>query len=596
MQTAKTTFTVKSATDEGVIIGIASTPTLDVQGDTIDPMGAQFTLPMPLLHEHDPEQPIGMVERAEVTPKGIQVTARIAKDASQRVKDVWQRIKGGLSGLSVGFLPIEKADTATGRHFQKWRWCELSVVGIPANPEAGITVVKSASSQPQKENPKMNIQEQIQALETKKAGLVQTNADLVTKSAEMSDDDAKAYDANKAEVEKIDKHLARLRETEAALATSAVAVNPTATQSSEAGTQARQGQITVKSNLPKGTAFVRYAAALARGRGNLMQAAEIAKGFKDTPEVETVLKAAVAAGTTTDATWAKPLVEYQVMTSEFIELLRPETLLGKIEGFRRVPFNIKFQSQTAGATVNWVGEGKYKPVSKLAFATDSLGFATASGIIPITEELARFSSPAAEALIAQDLRAAMVEFLDTAFIDPSKAGVSGISPASITNGLSGITPGGKTLEKLRADVRKVFDKFIAAKLDTSGCVWIMSPSRALALSMMYNEQGLLAYPNLTAKGGTFHGLPVVTSSLAGNNIIMLSPGEIFLADDGDITLDASREASLLMSDDPETDKASMQLVSLWQAGMIGFKADRVINWKRRRFDAVAIITNAQYGE
>jgi hypothetical protein len=76
-------------------------------------------------------------------------------------------------------------------------------------------------------------------------------------------------------------------------------------------------------NLAKGTAFTRYAMALAASKGNLVQAAETAKQWKEsTPEVERVLKAAVAAGTTTDSAWASPLVDYRMMAEEFIELLR----------------------------------------------------------------------------------------------------------------------------------------------------------------------------------------------------------------------------------------------------------------------------------
>src|SRR5690606_32806275 len=171
-------------------------------------------------------------------------------------------------------------------------------------------------------------------------------------------------------------------------------------------------------------AFTRYAIALARSKGNLMQAAEIAKGWQDsTPEVETVLKAAVAAGTTTDPTWAAPLVDYQNMSGEFIELLRPETIIGKIQGLRRVPFNIKMPAQTSGSTVGWVGEGRPKPVSSLAFDTVTLGFAKAAGIVVLTDELVRFSNPSAEAIVRQDLIESMAQFLDKDFVDPAKAAV-----------------------------------------------------------------------------------------------------------------------------------------------------------------------------
>jgi hypothetical protein len=74
--------------------------------------------------------------------------------------------------------------------------------------------------------------------------------------------------------------------------------------------------------------------------------------------LDIIEKTAVNAGTTTDTTWAAPLVQYQNLASEFIEYLRPLSIVGRIEGFRRVPFMVKVPRQTGGASVNWVGEAR----------------------------------------------------------------------------------------------------------------------------------------------------------------------------------------------------------------------------------------------
>ena len=116
-----------------------------------------------------------------------------------------------------------------------------------------------------------------------------------------------------------------------------------------------------------------------------------------------LLKAAVAAGTTTDTTWASPLVQLQNATSEFLDLLRPATIIGRIPGLTRVPFNIRIPSMTTDPTAYWVGEGGTKPVSAAAFDTQTLTFAKAVGLTVITEELLRFSTPSAEALLRNGL-------------------------------------------------------------------------------------------------------------------------------------------------------------------------------------------------
>jgi hypothetical protein len=83
----------------------------------------------------------------------------------------------------------------------------------------------------------------------------------------------------------------------------------------------------------------------------------------------------------------------------------------------------------------------------------------------------------------------------------------------------------------------------------------------------------------------------------GDPIIMLSAPDILLADDGQVSIDASQEATLQMDSAPDSPAtASTTLVSLWQQGQIGIKADRWINWVKRRSTAVSYIQNAKYFE
>lgn len=420
----------------------------------------------------------------------------------------------------------------------------------------------------------------------------------------MAEAEQEKFDELTAEIKAVDGDLKRMREMAELTKEKAETVEG---KDSESAGKSRAGvHIEMKSNLPKGTAFTRYAIALCRAKGQLMQAAEIAKGWKDsTPEVETVLRSAVAAGTTTDSAWAGPLVQYQIMANEFIELLRPETIIGKINGLRRVPFNVKMPSQTSGSTVGWVGEGKPKPVSSLAFDTVTLGYNKAAGIVVLTDELVRFSNPSAEAIVRQDLVAQMTQFLDHDFVDPAKSASAGVSPASITNGLTPVTASGTTADNLRADVRKVFGQFLTANLSPAGAYWIMRPTQALAIALMLNPLGQPEFPGINMNGGTFFGLPVIVSENipanagsgspvtgAGDRIILVKPSEILLADDGGVTLDVSREASLQMDSAPS--QGAQALVSLWQNNLIALRAEREINWSRRRAEAVAYIDAANY--
>lgn len=601
-------FEVKNLDDGSrVLKGIASTPTPDRVGDTVVPEGIQFKTPFPLLWQHDPSKPIGTVNKMTITAAGAEVEATIAPPGTAAyIDEAYNLIKAGLvPGLSIGFRPLDAVyDKATGGFLIKsCELFELSAVTIPANADAAVQSIKAHDksrmgapvvrlSAPTIKESDMTIAERLKALAKKRAEHIARKKALMDGAdadggRTLNEAESTEYDQLDAELKSLDAHETRLKEQQAIEAKSAVPVS---------GGPTAHSPVIVTPNVTKGTAFTRYAIALARSKGNLMQAAEIAKQWKDsTPEVETVLKAAVAAGTTTDPTWAAPLVEYQNMAGEFIELLRPATIVGRIEGFRRVPFNIRVSGQATGSSAGWVGEGKPAPVSALAFNTTTLGFSKVAGIVAITEELARFSTPSAEGIIQQDLISTISQFLDGQFIDPAvEAGVNGLSPASITNGVKAIPASGKDAEAVRADVKKVFQAFIKANLSVAGAVWIMSETTALSLSLMLNVMGQPEFPGLTMAGGTFFGLPAILSQTVGDNIVLVKASEILFADDGGVTLDVSREASLQMDSAPVA--GATELVSLWQNGFIAMKAERFINWKRRRLEGVQYISGAAYGD
>lgn len=180
------------------------------------------------------------------------------------------------------------------------------------------------------------------------------------------------------------------------------------------------------------------------------------------------------------------------------------------------------------------------------------------------------------------------------------AAVANVSPASITNGVTAEVATGTSQDNLRADLSTLFDTFLANNLSVANAVFIMSETQAMAIGMMLNPLGQPTFPNINANGGTLLGIPVVTSESVRNDsnggfIILAKPGEILLADDGGVTVDVSREASLQMNTAPDNPpSASTVFTSLWQTNNIGIRAERWINWAKRRSQAVAYISHAKY--
>jgi len=599
-----------------ILEGVASTDMLDDFGTILDPAGARFSLPIPLLWMHDKHSPVGEVVSAEVVGNQLRVRAQIRKiDEPGPVKDLvdraWQNVKHKLvRGFSVGFLPLKQVKN----RFTEWGWRELSLVTIPANSQATIQLVRSISSpgvsgtpnDSTNPRPKMTIREQIQQHENSRAAKVARQSALMERAAAdgstLAPDEAEEYDTLTGEIEAIDGHIARLSVLERSQVARATPVP--ATPGVQPAAQARGGVpiVQVRSNELPGLAYARYAMALLACRGNRFEAAEYAKGaWGDGADLVVAQlrmqnRAAIAAGDTADSTWAAPLKPTTPMASEFLELLRPMTLLGKIQGLKKVPFDISLPRQTGGGTYGWVGESKAKGLTKLAFDTLTIGRAKVAGIIVLTEELVRSSSPDAQQLVRDDMLKGIATFLDEQFVDPTKAVDGVVSPASITNGVTGNVSTGSTEAQVKADLLLLIGPFTENNYGLGSVVVLMSEGNAYALANILNAVGGSAFPNIGVNGGTLPGgVQVVTSNSVGDQIVGVHTPSILFADEGGIEIDVSREASVQMDSEPaEPTAAGTVMVSLWQRNMVGLRAERFINWKKGRTTAVRRITDVDY--
>ena len=147
MKRAYSTLVIKSIdTTQGIIEGIASTPAMDRMGDVVEPMGAQYNLPIPLLWQHAQDAPVGTVTHIEQRADGLYIRAQLAPAGiCEDLDNARAYILAGLCrAFSLGFRPIEYSFLDSGgTHYTAYEVYEISVVTIPANAEATITTIKS---------------------------------------------------------------------------------------------------------------------------------------------------------------------------------------------------------------------------------------------------------------------------------------------------------------------------------------------------------------------------------------------------------------------------------------------------------------------
>lgn len=654
MQRAWYSLETKSVdVERRVIAGIATNAEPDRVGDIIEPKGVKFRNPLPLLLYHDSQRPVGTVKFSKATDDGIEFEASIAdiKEAGtlrDRVEEAWQSVKAKLiRGVSVGFRPLTPDDMEPNRETGGWRFLktevlELSLVTIPANAAAVITSIKSldqphlpvASGDRVSNSPVVSGTPVVRLLPSRAELAMKSTAEqivsfkstrdqkwsemneIMTKSAESGETldagQSDKYDTLKGEIESIDKHLARLADMETF---QKAAAKPVAGNDPHAASASRGGEVPrvrVQVNEEPGMGFAKAVlckAASFVSQGNFSPL-DVAKSvYPDNDRLQLYLKATIPAGTTTHVTWAAPFIDPTNLENEFIEFLRPMTIIGKfgtgnIPSLRRVPFNVRILGQTSGGDSYWVGEGAPKPVTKFDFNATTLGFHKVASISVITEELARFSSPNAERIVRDTLAEAQTARVDIDLLDPTTSAVTGVNPASLTNGLTAMTPSGTTADAARADIARIIKAYLDDNNNVGGLVLVMPASLALSLSVMVNSLGQREFADITMNGGSLMGIPVITSqyvanqSGAGNLVVAVNTRDVLLADEGQVRVDASREASLQMLDNPTNASSTgtaTTMVSMWQTNSIALRAERFITWSKARSTAVKYMDDVNWG-
>lgn len=464
---------------------------------------------------------------------------------------------------------------------------------------------------------KKTVGEQIADLENTRAAKAARYEELMSKSIDggRTTDEAEAEEVDTIgdEMTALDADLVRLKRLQEFQKAKAV---PVSARSTDEGSASRGGftQIKTVEKLEPGIAFARYAMCFIMAKGDHTKAFRLAE--QHYPHTESVVKtlkfqsegadlrelflqkATVPAGTTTDSTWAAPLAVAQNWGGDFLEYLRPRTLIGQAQ-FRPVPFNVSIGGQTSGGTAAWVGQGKSKPVTKFDFIRYTTLYTKVAAIVAATKELLRLSDPSAEAMLRDSLADCVIARIDSDLFDPDLAAVSGINPAGLLNGVAPVAgPTGTDPEDFQCAIDRLWAPWDSSLMGARPAYYT-TPAAARRLAGLRDALGNRAYPGMTNTGGNIDGVPVRVSQYLAHNggsggapFILVDESEIWLADDGSVTLDFSDHATIEMSDTPVGSSSATvtsngsPFVSMFQTNSRAFLAERAIWWAKRRDGAV----------
>lgn len=259
----------------------------------------------------------------------------------------------------------------------------------------------------------------------------------------------------------------------------------------------RENSMTQVSTAPKGQALARSLILRATTKHMDYQSMlDVATARWGQHQAEQVTKAAVASVTQGD------VGDYAA--AEFFGLVMERTLLGRLTGLRRLPFNRRMLKITTGANGYWVAESNPVPLSKPALDGSRLPPLKVCAMIVATEESLKVGGAIAENGFQRDLERAVVDTTDIALLDVSNAGFAGERPASITYG----APSAAATMDAAADIAALIGMFGG---DLGAAYFVTDATTATNMALLRTAEGGLIFPDVGARGGSVLGIPLLIS-------------------------------------------------------------------------------------
>jgi len=438
--------------------------------------------------------------------------------------------------------------------------------------------------------------------------------EIMAKSVEggrsMQTDEQEEFDTVELDIKNLEGDISRLQRLIDIEKKSAQppAPSPAAGKPADDGTrQPHTLQLRSAETIEPGVSFARRARVKALAHlglvGGLRDELAVAKAVypQDENLIATIEKAAVSAANTLAPTWAGNLItDGGVPFADFVEWLRERSLMGQISNrLRRLPFDTPVLIQGSAGTAKWVKEGNNKPLTSWTYTRTKLSPLKVAAIAAATKETLMRATPAADALLRDELGRACLAAIDGTFIS-DVAAVADTSPAGILNGVTPLTlSAGSNVADIRCDIATFLNELVDGLKTIAGAFWVMPENVAIALSLIVNEVGASAFPGVTVTGGTLAGLPVFVTGYAdtdsdGSVVALIKGDEIFLGDEDGVQVSMSDQATLVMDDAPTGNSitptgvspGSQALVNMWQTNSVAFLVERFINWQKRRNAAV----------
>jgi hypothetical protein len=255
-------------------------------------------------------------------------------------------------------------------------------------------------------------------------------------------------------------------------------------------------------------------------------------------------------------------------TSDYLAIIRAQTLIGRMIGVRPGRLNTRVLRSTSLPEANLVAEDELIPLAQFDVTSDLVSPLKVATIFPITRDSLRVNPEFGVSVLERELRRAGVTGRDRALFSPAVAGSITASASTVID-----AGGATTATQMRAVIESLLDALAAAGCQFESGYWFTSQRVKARLATLGTTTGSAAFPDVAANS-SLCGFPLLTSaalsySTSGGGILGFVDAARLTFADGEVEVDTAVAASLQLSDAPSASPAN--LVSLFQTNTVAFR-------------------------
>lgn len=290
-----------------------------------------------------------------------------------------------------------------------------------------------------------------------------------------------------------------------------------------------------------------------------------------------VIKGSISALGTSDAS---ALAAYNNAAVGFLETLRNVGCFDRmLPDMRQAPMKTRFAISTSAVVASEVEEGRGTVVARLVLnGSDPLTPRKVGVVVIASKELLRLSE--AGALINVELQAGVAAGTDYAFLH------------DLYNASTPIASSGNAVTDIAAMLNEI-------RLGTTSRPWFVFHPDGLKTFSLELANGVPAFPQLTAVGGSILGVQVLTSDQLPSDVGLIVDAAAIASAPGSLEVDVSTQADIEMANVTTIRSVggtpvAANLVSLFTTNSVGFRGTRYFSFKVLRDNAVASLSGINY--